>query len=95
MPPAAEAQERGIANDGGGAGFGAPGGSLSRILHPERLVGPLVRPAWVRAEAERCIEIFGKGGGYVLNSVHNIQAEVPPENVVAMLDAGRDHRYAH
>ncbi len=47
----------------------------------------------VKAEAERCIEIFGKQGGYVLNSVHNIQFEVPPENIVAMFDAGVNHRY--
>ncbi len=47
----------------------------------------------VRAEAERCIEIFGKQGGYILNAVHNIQFEVPPENIVAMYDAGVNHRY--
>lgn len=29
---------------------------------------------------------LGRGGGYVLASVHNIQAEVPPENIVAMFD---------
>lgn len=49
----------------------------------------------VRAEANRCIEIFGKQGGYILNSVHNIQHEVPPENIVAMFEAGRAHRYRH
>ena len=47
----------------------------------------------VTAETERCINIFGKGGGYVLDAVHNIQFEVPPENVVAMYDAGLRHRY--
>ncbi|MDP6566289.1 MAG: uroporphyrinogen decarboxylase family protein [Alphaproteobacteria bacterium] len=47
----------------------------------------------VRLETERCIDIFGKQGGYVLNSVHNIQFEVPPENIVAMFDAGLNHRY--
>jgi uroporphyrinogen decarboxylase len=26
------------------------------------------------------------GGGFVFNTVHNIQAEVPPENIMAMLD---------
>ena len=42
-------------------------------------------------------EQFGKriadlapGGGYVLGAVHNIQAEVPVENVLAMLDAARE-----
>ncbi len=47
----------------------------------------------VRAETRRIIEVLGKGGGYVLNSVHNIQPEVPPENIVAMFDSARTHRY--
>ena len=47
----------------------------------------------VRTETERCIEIFGRGGGYVLHAVHNIQFEVPPENVVSMYDTGLQHRY--
>jgi uroporphyrinogen decarboxylase len=46
----------------------------------------------VRAETERCIDIFGRQGGYVVNSVHNIQAEVPPENVVAMFEQARQYR---
>jgi uroporphyrinogen decarboxylase len=29
---------------------------------------------------------MAEGGGYVLNSVHNIQGDVSPENVVAMFD---------
>ena len=28
-----------------------------------------------------------RGGGYVFNNVHNIQAGVPPENIVALYDA--------
>ncbi len=47
----------------------------------------------VAAETRRIMDILGKGGGYILNSVHNIQAEVPPENVVAMFETGRAHRY--
>lgn len=35
---------------------------------------------------ERC-EIFGKGGGFVFNSVHNVQATTPFENMVAMIEA--------
>jgi uroporphyrinogen decarboxylase len=48
----------------------------------------------VRAEASRCIDIFGKQGGYVLTSVHNVQTEVSAENIMAMLETGRDHRYS-
>ncbi|MFW6370959.1 MAG: uroporphyrinogen decarboxylase family protein [Bacteroidota bacterium] len=35
---------------------------------------------------EQC-EILGKNGGFVFNAVHNIQANVPIENVVAMVNA--------
>jgi uroporphyrinogen-III decarboxylase len=44
-------------------------------------------PDEVRAEVlERC-EIFGKDGGFVFNAVHNIQANVPIANIVAMFEA--------
>ncbi len=33
------------------------------------------------------VEVFKTGGGYVFNNIHNIQAGVPPENIVAMYDA--------
>ena len=32
-------------------------------------------------------------GGYVLGSVHNIQPEVPPENIIAMFEAAREYGY--
>ena len=41
----------------------------------------------VSAEVRRRAGDLASGGGYVLASVHNIQAEVPPENVVAMWEA--------
>ena len=34
--------------------------------------------------------IFSPGGGFVFSTVHNIQAEVPPENIAAMLEALND-----
>ena len=54
---------------------------------------PFGTPEEVAAETNRIIGILGKGGGYVLNTVHNIQAEVPPENIVAMFETGVNHRY--
>ena len=48
----------------------------------------------VAAEVRHIIDVLGKDGGYVLNSVHNIQPEVPPENIVAMLDTGLTYEYA-
>jgi hypothetical protein len=44
-------------------------------------------PAQVKDQVKRQCEIFNKDGGFVFNTVHNVQANVPFENVVAMLDA--------
>lgn len=41
----------------------------------------------VRDEVKRRIQDLGAGGGYVVASVHNIQDDVPPENILAMADA--------
>ena len=41
----------------------------------------------VRDEVKRRIHDLAPGGGFVFGSVHNIQANVPPENIVAMFDA--------
>jgi uroporphyrinogen decarboxylase len=52
---------------------------------------PLGSPEEVRAEVRRIIDSMGKGGGYILASVHNIQAEVSAENIVAMFDEGKSY----
>ena len=44
-------------------------------------------PEQVRDDVRRRLDVFMPGGGYVWNQVHNVLADVPPENVVAMLDA--------
>jgi uroporphyrinogen decarboxylase len=33
------------------------------------------------------LEVFKTGGGYIFNNVHNVQAGVPPENIVALYNA--------
>ncbi len=48
---------------------------------------PTASPETVREHVRRNVEIFKPGGGYVFNNVHNIQAGVPPENIVALFDA--------
>ncbi len=51
----------------------------------------------VRNEVSSRVKIFGKGGGFVFNSIHNVQAGVPIENVVAMYETVREfggHRLA-
>ena len=40
----------------------------------------------VAREVEEHVRIFSPGGGYVFAPVHNIQAGVPPENVIAIFD---------
>ncbi len=51
---------------------------------------PFATPEKVREEVRRNLEIWKSGGGYVFNSVHNIQGDVPPENIVALYDAAYD-----
>jgi uroporphyrinogen decarboxylase len=45
----------------------------------------------VRDEVKRRVEDLAPGGGYILGAVHNIQPEVPPENIFAMFDAARKY----
>lgn len=52
-----------------------------------QVVLPYGRPEEVRAEVARRIRDLAPGGGYVLSAVHNIQFDVPPENIVAMFEA--------
>jgi hypothetical protein len=51
---------------------------------------PFGTPAEVREQVLRHCDIFNRGGGFVFNTVHNIQANVPVENMVAMFDAIRE-----
>jgi uroporphyrinogen decarboxylase len=47
----------------------------------------------VRQHVRRNLEVWKPGGGYVFNNVHNIQAGVPPENIVALFDAAYDYGF--
>jgi len=44
-------------------------------------------PAMVKANVRQQVEALAEGGGFVFATVHNIQADVPPENILAMRDA--------
>ena len=48
---------------------------------------PRGTPEEVTAEARRYREVLGAGGGYILSPAHLFQADVPPENVLAMYRA--------
>jgi uroporphyrinogen decarboxylase len=54
---------------------------------------PRGTPGEVAAEVRRNVEAFKPGGGYVFNNVHNIQGDVPPENVLAMFDAAYERGF--
>jgi uroporphyrinogen decarboxylase len=49
---------------------------------------PFGTPEAVRAEVEENLALLGRGGGYILAPCHNIQAITPPENIVALYEAG-------
>jgi uroporphyrinogen decarboxylase len=56
-----------------------------------RDVLPNKTPTEVKEDVKRRIEIFSKGGGFVFNQIHNILADIKPENVIAMLEAAYEY----
>jgi len=48
---------------------------------------PFGTPEQVREEVRRRVQTFAEGGGYVFNSIHNVQSGTPIENVMAMFEA--------
>lgn len=53
---------------------------------------PFGSPDQVRREVRERLRIFGAGGGYVFDAIHNVQARVPVENLLAMFDALREYQ---
>lgn len=39
-------------------------------------------------EAKRMIKIYAPGGGFVYSQIHNIQADISPEKIIAFFDTG-------
>ena len=79
--------ERLMAEFGGKIVFWGGGCDTQEVL-------PLGTPEQVREHVRRNIEVFSSGqGGYVFTQVHNIQPDVPVENVAAMLEAA--YEYGH
>lgn len=52
---------------------------------------PFGTPDEVRAQVRERLQIFGKGGGFVFNPIHNVQARIPVENLLAMYETVRDY----
>ena len=48
---------------------------------------PYGTPAEVRSEVLKVCDVFSRDGGFVFNTIHNIQAKTPVANLVAMFDA--------
>ena len=51
---------------------------------------PFGTPEQVYREVRERIDIFAEGGGFVFNSIHNVQSNVPTENLLAMFRAIKD-----
>lgn len=51
---------------------------------------PFGTPDEVRAEVAERLRIFGPGGGFVFCPIHNVQANTPPENLVAAYETARE-----
>jgi len=49
-------------------------------------------PEQVRKQVWHRLETFKPGGGYVFNTIHNTQADVPVENIVALWNAAKEFR---
>jgi uroporphyrinogen decarboxylase len=52
---------------------------------------PSGTPRQVGEDVRRNIEALAPGGGFVFNTIHNIQADVPPENIIAMWEALQEY----
>ncbi len=50
---------------------------------------PFGTPDEVEAQVKQRVEVFGQQGGFVFNAIHNVQANTPVENVVAMIETLR------
>jgi hypothetical protein len=53
---------------------------------------PFGTPEEVRREVRERVAVLGKGGGFVFATIHNIQAGIPVENLLAMYEAFRECR---
>lgn len=53
---------------------------------------PFGTPEEIRAQVKERIEIFGENGGFVFSSIHNVQACIPEENLIALIEAIREYR---
>jgi uroporphyrinogen decarboxylase len=60
-----------------------------------QVVLPYGTPNEVADEVKRRIDDLAPGGGFVFSPIHNVQAGVPPQNVVALFEAARAYGVYH
>lgn len=53
---------------------------------------PFASPEEIMEQVKERIEVFGKDGGFIFNTIHNIQPMIPVENIVALFEAVNDCR---
>jgi uroporphyrinogen-III decarboxylase len=53
---------------------------------------PFGSPQAVRAQVRERMHTFGSRGGFVFNPIHNVQANIPVENLLALYQAVEDFR---
>ncbi len=51
---------------------------------------PFGTPDQVEKEVHERIRVLGPGGGFVFNTIHNVQPKIPVENVLAMYRTVRE-----
>ena len=53
---------------------------------------PFGTPKQVKEEVKKLIEIFIADGGFVFSSIHNIQTNIPIENLMALIEVIKQYR---
>ena len=49
----------------------------------------------MRKNVRELCSILAPGGGFVFNQVHNVMGNVPPENIVAMLETAYEESFLY
>jgi uroporphyrinogen decarboxylase len=68
--------------------FWGGGMDLQKVL-------PFGTPEEIKNHVKYHMEVLGKGGGYVFTANHNVQPNVPMENMMAMLEAMKEYRHIY
>ncbi|MBS7634700.1 hypothetical protein KEJ34_04295 [Candidatus Bathyarchaeota archaeon] len=62
------------------------------LSEPYRLVPPTrLNPTRLKKEVCERIQIFAPGGGFVFNTVHNVQPKIPIKNILVIYEAFQEY----